>query len=89
MVVVDCKLHLHDLWKVQMENSAKTWINCAVDRYMVDLGGWMSVVCFHELDFGSYDGIIRQYWLELHKSKAVFYEKKIECINDEGLARSI
>jgi hypothetical protein len=39
------------------------------------LGGWNSGVCFHELTLGYCDGIIGQYWLELHEDKVEYYEK--------------
>jgi hypothetical protein len=41
------------------------------------------------LALGYYDGIIGQYWLELHKDKVDYYEKKIECVDDKGVIRSI
>lgn len=45
---------------------------------MVDRGGWTSTICFHELALGSYDGIIGQDWLELHKANVDCYEKKVQ-----------
>jgi len=81
IVVAVCKLSTEKLqnpWKVQMENGAKKWINQAVDRCVVDRGGWTSTICFHELALGSYDGIIGQDWLELHKTNVDCYEKKVQ-----------
>lgn len=43
-----------------MENGAKKWISQAIDGCKVDLGGWASSICFHELALGAYDGIIGQ-----------------------------
>jgi hypothetical protein len=37
---------------------------------------------------GTYDGIIGQDWLEIHKAKVDYYENKVECMDDEGILRS-
>jgi len=72
-----------------MENGVKKWINQEIVKYVVDLRGWSSGICFHELALGANDGIIGHYFLELHKAKVHYYDKKFECIDDEGMVRNI
>jgi len=41
------------------------------------------------LDLGAYDGIIGHLKLELHRANVHFHEKRLECMDDEELDRSI
>jgi hypothetical protein len=72
-----------------MENIVKKWIDHSIDGCAIDLVGWRSGIYFHEVELGDYNGIIRQYYLELHKGMIDYYEKKIECVDNEGVIRNI
>lgn len=54
-----------------------------------DLNGMPTRTCLNVLPLGSYSFLLGMDWLYLHRTKVDFYDKTIECVDDNGEPRDL
>ncbi len=65
------------------KKSVHGWVrSCALD-----LNGIPTSTHLNVFSLGSYTTLFGIYWLYLHRTKVVFYDKAIECLDDNGEQR--
>jgi len=55
-----------------------------VRAFAFDLNGIPTATHLNVLQLGSYNMLLGMDWLYLHKTKVDFYDKAIECVDDNG-----
>ena len=55
----------------------------------IEIGGLSTFSNFNILPLGSYDILIGMDWLEAHRVKIDYYNKKFECMDEEGNLRVV
>ena len=57
--------------------------------FPIEFNGPLTKSNLNVLPLGSYDALIGMDWLEKHRDKVDYYEKFIECIDEEGRTRVV
>ena len=76
-------------WLVQLATRTKRKVSELVEKCPLEMGGLSTCANLNILPLGSYDTLIGMDWLEAHRVKLDYYNKKFECIDDEGNQRVV
>ena len=57
--------------------------------FPIEFNGPLTKSNLNVLPLGSYDALIGMDWMENHRAKADYYEKFLECIDEEGRMRLV
>ena len=53
-------------------------------EFLIELNGILTEGYLNMLPLGSYGILVGMDWLEVHRDKLDYYDKGLECINNEG-----
>lgn len=60
-----------------------------VREYPIEINKFLTTAKLNILPLGLYDALIRMDWLEKHQSKVDYYNKVMECFDEEGNPRKV
>ena len=91
-VVESCylgKVKHNKVWLFQLVTRTKRKVSEVVMYFPIELNGILTKENLNVLPLESYDALICMDWLEKNRAKVYFYEKVIECIDEEGRSKSV
>jgi len=89
-LVNNCGLNkeLHaESWLVQLATGTKKQVHHWIRDFTFDLNGMPIAAHLNVLSLGSNNMLLGMDWLYLHRTKVDFYNKAIECVDDNGEPR--
>jgi hypothetical protein len=74
-------------WLVQLATKTKRKVGEVIEKCPFEMSGLHTQETLNILPLGSYDVLLGMDWLAVHKEKMNYYEKTLECEDEEGNAR--
>ena len=73
-----------ECWLVQLVTGTKKRVHRCVRSCALELNGMSTLVHLNVLPLGSYYMFLGMDWLYLHRTKVDYYDKAIECLDENG-----
>lgn len=74
----------NDFAQVEMALGRRQTVGLVVKNCIMKLGGMVTKVKLYSTTLGAYDVIIGMDWLESHRARVDYFEKKVYCNDDFG-----
>ena len=91
-IVEKCKLqpvkHVKS-WLVQLATQTKIKVTEVLPTFQFIVNGIATQTTLNILPLGSYNMLLGMDWLDSHKAKLYYYNKKLECEYEEGEKRTL
>ena len=74
-------------WLVELATGTKKRVHHWASSCAFELNDMSTSTHINVLPLGSYNMLLAMNWLYIHKTKVDFYDKAIECLDDDGKKR--
>ena len=78
-----------DSWEVELASGARVSVSSMVHSFLIQIGGMSTMTDLRITPLGSYDVVLGMDWLYAHNAKMDCRQKRVECVDDDGISRVI
>ena len=76
-------------WEVELTSGARVSVSSMVHSCPIHIGKLSTMSNLHITPLGSYDVVLGMDWLYAHSAKMDCRQKRVECVDDDGISRVI
>lgn len=76
-------------WEVELASRARVSVSSMVRSCQMQIGDMSTRTDLRITPLGSYDVFLGMDWLCAHSAKVDFQQKRVECVDDDGISREI
>ncbi len=76
-------------WEVELASGARVSVSFMVRSCQMQIGDMSTWTDLCITPLGSYDVVLGMDWLYAHSTKMDFRQKRVECVDDDGISREI
>ena len=76
-------------WEVELASGARVLVSSMVHSCQIQIGDMSTMTDLRITPLGSYDVVLGMDWLYAHSTKMDCWQKRVECVDDDGISRVI